>query len=156
MELISFKNRWLFGASPSRALALKGIRPPKQLPMSEQEYFGMHAGAKPELFRFAEKLRANMTEAEIKLWDFLRLKPEGFKFRRQHPFGRYILDFYCHKAKLAVEIDGKYHQLPEQKKLDEIRTIEINNRGIEEIRFTNEDVMNQFEVVKNTILAYLR
>ena len=93
--------------------------------MSEQEYLGMHAGAKPELFRFAEKLRANMTEAEKKLWEFLRLKPKGFKFRRQHPLGRYILDFYCHKAKLAIEIDGKYHELSEQKKLDETRTNEI-------------------------------
>ena len=66
----------------------------------------MHAGAKPELFRFAEKLRANMTEEEKKLWAYLRSKPKGFKFRRQHPFSQYILDFYCHKAQLAIEIDG--------------------------------------------------
>ena len=123
--------------------------------MSEQEYLGMHAGAKPEIFRFAEKLREKMTEEEKELWKFLRLKPEGFKFRRQHPFGSYILDFYCHKAKLAIEIDGKYHELPAQKKLDKARTIEIENRGIKEIRFTNEEVMNQFEVVKNSILGYL-
>ena len=140
---------------PSRALPLKGISPLKQQRMSEYEYFGMHAGAKPELFRFAEQLRVNMTEAEKKLWEFLRLKPEGFKFRRQHPFDRYILDFYCHKAKLAIEIDGKYHDIPEQKKLDETRTIEIENLGLKEIRFTNDEVMNQFEVVKNSILGHL-
>ena len=55
--------------------------------MSEEEYFGMHAGAKPEIFRFAEKLRADMTDEEKKLWELLRLKPKEFKFRRQHPFG---------------------------------------------------------------------
>lgn len=124
--------------------------------MIEKEYLGMHAGAKPEIFRFAEKLRENMTKEENKLWEFLRLKPEGFKFRRQHPFGRYVLDFYCHKTKLAIEIDGKYHELPEQKKLDETRTKEIENNGIKELRFTNEEVTSQFENVKNTILIYLR
>ena len=123
--------------------------------MGENEYLGMHAGAKPELFRFAEKLRANMTEAEKMLWEFLRLKPEGFKFRRQHPFGRYILDFYCHRAKLAIEIDGKYHELPEQKRLDGIRTNDIVNSGIQELRFTNEDVINQFEEIKTIILSHL-
>ena len=100
--------------------------------MSEQVYLGMHAGAKPEIFRFAEKLRENMTEEEKKLWEFLRLKPQGFKFRRQHPFSRYVLDFYCHKAKLAIEIDGMYHELSVQKQLDEARTKEIENYGIKE------------------------
>jgi len=115
----------------------------------------MHAGAEPEIFRFAEKLRSNMTEAERKLWEFLRLKPKGFKFRRQHPFGRYILDFYCHKAKLSIEVDGKSHELAEQKELDETRTIVIENYGIRELRFTNKEVMNQFEGVKHTILDHL-
>lgn len=124
--------------------------------MSEEEYLGMHAGAKPEIFRFAEKLRSNMTEAEKKLWAFLRLKPEGFKFRRQHPFGKYILDFYCHRAKLAIEVDGEYHELQEQKSLDEIRTNETENSGIKELRFTNGEVINQFESVKNRILSYLK
>ena len=123
--------------------------------MSDQEYSGMHAGAKPEIFRFAEKLRANMTEAEKRLWAFLRLKPQGYKFRRQHPFARYVLDFYCHKAKLAIEIDGKYHELPGQKKLDKTRTSEIKNMGVKELRFTNEEVLTQFESVKKTILDHL-
>ena len=123
--------------------------------MEEKEYLGMHAGAKPEIFRFAEKLRVNMTEEEKKLWEFLRLKPNGFKFRRQHPFSRYILDFYCHKAKLAIEIDGKYHEIPEQKAQDEIRTAAIKNYCINELRFTNKEVMTQFEKVKKTIINHL-
>ena len=124
--------------------------------MKKIENLGMHAGAKPEIFRFAEQLRAKMTPAEKVLWEFLKQKPHGFKFRRQHPFSKYILDFYCHKIKLAIEIDGKYHDLRQQKKLDEIRTTEINRLGLTEIRFTNEAVIGQFEKVANSILTILK
>ena len=98
-------------------------------------YHGMHAGAKPELFRFAEQLRNNMTEAELILWEFFRTKKLVYKFRRQHPFDKYILDFYCHQLKLSIEIDGKYHEVMEQKILDEQRTKDITRLGITEIRF---------------------
>jgi len=97
-----------------------------------------------------------MTPSEKKIWEFLKQKPLGYKFRRQHPFSNYILDFYCHKIKLAIEIDGKYHDLPEQKKLDKIRTNEINRLGLTEIRLTNEDVIGQFEKVINSILTILK
>jgi very-short-patch-repair endonuclease len=115
----------------------------------------MHASAKPELFQFAKKLRLNMTEAELKLWQFLKKKPNNYKFRRQHPFGKYILDFYCHRAKLVIELDGKYHEFYEQKKMDDIRTKEIESTGLMEIRFTNEEVLNNFNKVKYCILNYL-
>ena len=115
----------------------------------------MHAGAKPKIFKFAEQLRGNMTGEEKRLWKFLRLKPKEFKFRRQHPLGQYILDFYCHRAKLAIEVDGKYHELPKQKAQDERRTNEINQQGINLIRFTNEEVNYQFEKVINVINDYL-
>jgi len=105
---------------------------------------GMHTGAKPELFRFAEKLRRNMTEAELVLWEFFRTKKLSYKFRRQHPFDKYILDFYCHQLKLSIEIDGQYHDVIEQKILDEQRTIDITRLGITEIRFTNEEVINNY------------
>jgi very-short-patch-repair endonuclease len=112
----------------------------------------MHAGAKPELFRFAEKLRLEMTEAEIKLWSFLAENPAGLKFRRQHPFHTYIFDFYCHKAKLAIEIDGGYHQIPKQKILDKERKATMAAMGISELRFTNEEVMQDFGFVTVAIL----
>lgn len=128
----------------------------KALAMKEIEDLGMHAGAKPEIFRFAEQLRTKMTLSEKRLWEFLKQKPLGYKFRRQHPFSKYILDFYCHKIKLAIEIDGKYHDLPEQKKLDEIRTTEINRLGLTEIRFTNEADNDQFEKVVNSIVIMLK
>ena len=85
--------------------------------MKKIENLGMHTGAKPEIFRFAEQLRTKITPSEKELWEFLKQKPHGYKFRRQHPFSKYILDFYCHKIKLAIEIDGKYHDLREQKKI---------------------------------------
>lgn len=115
----------------------------------------MHAGAKPEVFRFAEALREKMTAPEKKLWIFLSTKPNGFKFRRQHPFNKYVLDFYCHHARLAIEIDGGYHYHEEQKKLDQERTKAINEFGVEELRFPNEAVMDDFEDVKDEISAYL-
>ena len=72
---------------------------------------GMHDGAIPEIFRNAAKLRANMTETENIIWEFLRTKPSGFKFRRQHPINKYILDFYCHRKRLSIEIDGGYRHM---------------------------------------------
>lgn len=71
---------------------------------------GMHAGAKADKFAFAKTLRDSQTPQERKLWEFLRFKPNGFKFRRQHPFGDYILDFYCHRSKLVIELDGPQHK----------------------------------------------
>ncbi|MBO9682401.1 MAG: DUF559 domain-containing protein [Flavisolibacter sp.] len=55
------------------------------------------------------------------LWNYLRTKPFGFKFRRQHPFSIYILDFYCHQLKLVIEVDGSIHNVAEVKQNDEIR-----------------------------------
>lgn len=124
--------------------------------MNELESLGMHAGAKPEIFQFAKMLRANMTKSEKKLWEFLRLKPNGFKFRRQHPFNCFILDFYCHKAKLTIEIDGKYHEALKQKMLDESRTNQITQFGLKELRFTDEAIVNHFDIVKHTILDQLK
>ena len=120
------------------------------------QYYGMHAGAKPELFRFAEELRERMTEPEKKLWEYLRKKPLGYKFRRQHPFSLYILDFYCHKVKLAIEIDGSYHDYKKQKVLDNKRTSEISRWGVCELRFTNNEVLVNFKVVVRSIESYIK
>ena len=117
---------------------------------------GMHAGAKPELFRFAVQLREHLTEAEYSLWVYLKKKPLAYKFRRQHAFSIYILDFYCHRAKLAIEIDGEYHAFKEQKELDSKRTSEITRLGLHELRFTNQEGLNHFEVVVRSIESYVR
>lgn len=106
----------------------------------------MYYGAKPKTFERARKLRKNMTNAEKNLWSKLRKNQLlGFKFHRQHPIDIYIADFYCHNAKLAIEIDGEIHKY--QKEKDKSRTNELEKLGIKEIRFTNEDVLNNIELV---------
>ena len=76
-----------------------------------------------------------MTPEEKLLWEFLSIKPLGYKFRRQHPFGIYILDFYCHRNRLSLEIDGKSHDLKSQKEYNLERTKFIEEFGIVEMRF---------------------
>lgn len=66
-------------------------------------------------------------------------KKLGAKFRRQHPFGRFILDFYCHEKKLAIEIDGGYHLDEAQQQYDALRTEYLREMGVREIRFSNEE-----------------
>jgi cyclase len=102
---------------------------------------GMFEGAHPFLFERAKQLRNNMTDAENALWVHLKQGINGCKFRRQHPIGIYIADFYCHKAKLTIEIDGSIHNDPEVMELDKIREEEIISWDYKVVRFTNEEVL---------------
>ena len=117
---------------------------------------GMHNGAKPQFYKNARKLRDTMTEAELKLWGYLRTKPFGKKFRRQHPLGNYILDFYCHKLRISIEVDGGYHRTPEQKAKDVERTAYVKDLGVTEYRFTNEEILNEFDKSVELINEILR
>jgi very-short-patch-repair endonuclease len=86
------------------------------------------------------------------LWSILKeYKLKGFKFRRQHPISNYIADFYCHKAKLIIEIDGEYHNNEEQILIDKERTKYFNEIGLTEIRFSNQQVLFEIENVLNKI-----
>ncbi len=116
---------------------------------------GMHDGATPKVFRNAVKLRENMTELEKKIWDYLKTKPMGFKFRRQHPIAGYVLDFYCHGLRLSIEVDGGYHIKKEQIEKDLERTDYLKNLGVSELRFTNEQVLNNYEAVVSIIKTHL-
>ena len=103
----------------------------------------MHQGAIHHLYQNARELRGRMTLAEQILWEELRMKKlDGFKFRRQHPIGIHILDFYCHGKKLGIEIDGGYHEDENQIKLDEERTEILEMQNIKIIRFRNEENKN--------------
>lgn len=115
----------------------------------------MHAGASADIFQLAAKLRDNMTKPEMILWDYLRKKPLDFKFRRQHLFNKYILDFYCHRAKLSIEVDGKSHDFKEQKDYDKNRTNFLRDMGIKEIRFKNEKVIEDLNSVIKEIESVL-
>lgn len=101
---------------------------------------------------FAKENRNNPTIAEKALWQQLRGKQlEQYKFRRQHIIDRFIADFICFEKRLIIEIDGGYHQLPDQKISDEIRTQILKELGFEVIRFTNEEVLGNIDVTVEKI-----
>jgi very-short-patch-repair endonuclease len=106
----------------------------------------MFFNASPEIYRKAEYLRKNMTEAEKLLWDRLRKTQLGVRFKAQHPIDQFIVDFYCHKAKLVIEVDGDNHRYNQE--YDEGREAEIKKFGIKIIRFTNNEI---FEDLNNVI-----
>ena len=112
----------------------------------------MHYGSNSFAFQKAEELRIRMTEAETVLWEALRNKKlSGLKFRRQHPIGRFIVDFYCHKYKLVIELDGRIHNLREVAENDINREAELKDFGLHILRFTNEQVINDLVNVLQTI-----
>ena len=116
----------------------------------------MFLGATPFIFQRAEELRENMTETEKKLWEVLKSKKlSGYKFRRQHPIQKYILDFYCHEARLGIEIDGEVHNSKGQKFYDNDRSKILEEFGIKIIRFQNRDIIENIEEVKDRILTEL-
>jgi very-short-patch-repair endonuclease len=105
-----------------------------------------------EILNRCSALRTAQTHAESKLWKRLRNRQlDGLKFRRQHPVGPYILDFYCHEAKLAIELDGSGHQEPEQADYDDNRSAELQSMGIRTVRFWNNEVMENLEGVLESI-----
>jgi len=97
----------------------------------------------------ARELRRNQTLFEAKLWAMLRDNRIGPAFRRQHPVGPFILDFYCPDLKLGIEVDGAQHF--EQQAYDARRTRYLNAKGIHVIRFTNGDVLKGMEAVSEII-----
>ncbi|MBC7845879.1 MAG: endonuclease domain-containing protein [Flavobacterium sp.] len=117
----------------------------------------MWKGASSQIFSNAKKLRENPTEAEELLWLALRNNQvDGYKFRRQHPISIYIADFYCHKLKLVIEIDGGYHLTEEQQVLDKERTCTIEFQGLKVVRFTNEDVLLKLPEVIDKIKEFIK
>jgi cyclase len=111
----------------------------------------MFMGASDLIFKNAAALRNTMTPAEMLLWGHLKGSQLGAKFRRQHPLGIYIADFYCHQYKLVIELDGSIHDLPEIAKNDIERQLNIENDGIRVLRFKNEEIFNQLEKVLDQI-----
>ena len=100
----------------------------------------------PNLGENAKNLRKNMTPEERHLWyDFLKEYP--VQFNRQRVIGNYIVDFYCRKAKLVIEIDGSQHYIPDGINYDKERTDYLNSLGIDVLRFVNKDIDQNFENV---------
>jgi very-short-patch-repair endonuclease len=106
--------------------------------------------------KFRQSLRRTLTPAEVKLWQYIKNKQiGGYKWRRQHSIGKYILDFYCPTANLAIELDGKHHFTIDGTKADEIRTEYLQTIGIKVIRFENKELWENPDNVINAITEAL-
>ncbi len=117
--------------------------------------------ADPSLYEllkeYALQHRANPTNAELILWEYLKSKQlENYKFRRQHIIGPYIADFICLSENLIIEIDGLAHQLPDNRESDEERTKWLNKIGFRVICFSNDEVINETEKVLANILKNIK
>ncbi|MEZ0260334.1 MAG: endonuclease domain-containing protein [Alphaproteobacteria bacterium] len=106
----------------------------------------------PRLVDRARKLRRNSTDAEKVLWQKLRNNSTGYKFKRQQPVGRYIVDFFCLALKIVIEVDGGQHAVS---KTDAARTALLESKGILVIRVWNNDVLSNIEGVMQDICTRL-
>ncbi|NMG46150.1 DUF559 domain-containing protein [Aromatoleum toluvorans] len=102
---------------------------------------------------FANRLRKTMTDAERMLWQHLRARQLGVKFRRQHPFQGYILDFVCLERGLVIEVDGSQHV--DAAVRDAIRTDVLESAGFRVVRFWNNEVLTQTDSVVECIAREL-
>jgi very-short-patch-repair endonuclease len=107
---------------------------------------------KTEMVLRARALRRNMTLPEGMLWRVLRQRPEGLKFRCQHPIGRFIVDFYCPAAKLVIEVDGMSHDMGDRPERDARRDTWLGEQNLRVVRFPASDVINNLQSVVTAIL----
>jgi len=104
------------------------------------------------LKQYSRQLRENMTDAERHLWARIRMRQiKGYQFYRQKPIGDYIVDFFCPKAKLIIEVDGSQHFVNETIEYDRIREEYVSSLGLRVLRFTNTDVLKHVEGVVERI-----
>ncbi|OYU85008.1 MAG: hypothetical protein CFE24_03955 [Flavobacterium sp. BFFFF2] len=109
-----------------------------------------------KLLEFAKENRKAPTLSESILWDTLRRENLDVRFRRQHLIGQYIVDFVCLERRLIIEVDGEYHNSPEQQNLDAERTLELEKKHqFKVLRFTNDDVNTKISFVINKIKEHL-
>jgi len=106
----------------------------------------------PHTVANARKLRRSMSVPEVVLWARLRLRPGGLKFRRQHPAGNYVLDFFCSETRLAIEVDGIAHDMGQRPTLDVARKQWLASQGVGLLRIAAADVFRNTDVVVQTIV----
>ena len=108
------------------------------------------------LLKLLRELRTNQTSAEVLLWELVRdRRVLGFKFRRQHQIGRYVVDFYCREAQLIIECDGGVHDRNEQWQHDQSRDLYLTQLGNRVVRFKNDQVLSNTETVLEEIASLL-
>ncbi|TXG81505.1 MAG: DUF559 domain-containing protein [Sphingomonadales bacterium] len=104
--------------------------------------------------RSARVLRQTMSLPEVLLWQVLRMRPQGHKFRRQHPAGPYVLDFYCAASGLAIEVDGAAHDCADRPDRDGQRDRYLAALGVETLRLAARDVLDDLEASVRLILVH--
>ena len=105
-----------------------------------------------KLKEISRQLRKNMTNAEKRLWAKIRMRQlQGYQFYRQKPIGDYIVDFFCPRAKLVIELDGSHHLIGETIEYDRIRDDYLSSLGLRVLRFTNTEVMTNIKGVVERI-----
>ncbi len=107
---------------------------------------------RPEVYA-ARKLRKSMSLPEVVLWQRLRASRLGMKFRRQHPIGPYVADFYCRDARLIIEVDGEAHNRGNRPTADVARDAYLRNKGLEVVRIAAVDVLKDADAVAEAIAA---
>ena len=108
----------------------------------------------PKALKAARRLRREMTLPEVLLWQRLRGKPMGVKFRRQHPVGDHVVDFYCASKRIAIEIDGTAHDMANRPQRDAIRDAAIAGHDIEIRRIAAVEVLKDVDAVAQSIVRY--
>ena len=110
----------------------------------------------PDTKEYRRQLRRESTPSERMLWKKLcRRQVDGYKFRQQHGFGIYIMDFYCPELRLCIEVDGSVHDSPEAIQNDKDRTLFLNQHRIKVIRFRNEEIETDIDSVIQRIKDYI-
>jgi ATP-dependent DNA helicase RecG len=166
-DKVKFKNLGLaiideqhrFGVKQRSKLWEKG---PSQSSQKEDAkvVLNRYQTARPSTYKLMKELqqenKKNSTEAERILWESLRGKNIGFKFRRQHIIDEFIVDFVNLEKNLVIEVDGGYHNKIEQQEIDEIRTLILNDLGFKVVRFSNEQIIGDIDSVIKTIEQHLK
>lgn len=123
------------------------------LPKNKKE-FSLYQQIDNDIIQFTKDLRKNQTSAEEFFWELVRNNKLWLKFRRQHPFGRYIVDFYCHELKLVIEIDWSIHDIEENKRRDKQREEDLKMEWLGIMRFTNDELFDNPQKILEKIIEY--
>jgi very-short-patch-repair endonuclease len=105
--------------------------------------------------KWAKQLRRELTKPELMLWQILRTSPGDHKFRKQHPAGPFILDFFCARANLAIEVDGAVHDTGDHPERDARRDVWLAEHRIDTLRIPAREVLRDVEAVVNGLIAII-
>ena len=108
----------------------------------------------PGTVKRARKQRRDMSLPEVLLWRLLKTKPMGVKFRNHHPLGDFVVDFFCHSARTAFEIDGISHDMGDQSEFDAQRSASIKSLGYKVVRIPASDVLKDAKAIADSMIRY--